>query len=125
MNLYKRVAQLKLYHYHKNGCHGNEFIDISSGYHLPVKKVFYFSQVNMFIACFLKFIVIQKTNVLLLDPKHSAFYFENIWFFIQKKDVFVGIDVVEFHKDKKKSDFQDLQIDFQSFKNTCAEFYFQ
>ena len=42
----------------------------------------------LLLAIFLKFIF-KKKSVVLIGPKHSGFYFKNIQFFIQKKQVFL------------------------------------
>ena len=49
-------------------------------------KVFYFSQVNVFIGCHLsKIFLIRKKYLVLFDSKLSIFYFINSRIFIQKK----------------------------------------
>ena len=61
---------------------------ISSGKHLLLTKISIFLKSTcLMLAIFLKFIFSQKENRVLIGPKHSVFYFKNIQFFIQKKQV--------------------------------------
>ena len=51
-------------------------------------KVYYFSQVEVFIAYYhSKFFLHQKENVALFGPKRSIFCFKNLQIFMQKKRV--------------------------------------